>query len=246
MRPQRLLLIEDDDTVRRFVLQAIEPLGLEVLACSQLEEARRALAVTPFDLVFTDLELPDGSCLDLVNELLSGRFLSVPRVVVYSDGLYAAMRDHLQGLGVWRNLVKPSSLPEIESCAREALGMVNWPEAPTVTPAANQTLRPHERLAIETHFDGDAAFYTSFKASCCAQFKNDVQMGDAACVSVDAQGLRRVAHNLKSILLTLGYADHSLCARALEQLAQKEHWSAALEGWQDLKQRLTLSFSLQD
>lgn len=243
MHPQRLLLIEDDANVRRFVLEALEPLNLEVVACGSLQESLQAIATAPFDLVFTDLELPDGSGLDLVKDLLAGgEAQAVPKVVVYSGGLYAAMREHLVGLGVWRNLVKPSSRTEIETCVREALDMVNWPDGPSPAPSPTEALPAHELLAIETYFDGDAVFYRTFRASCCEQFKLDIEEGDGACAQSDAPRLRRVAHSLKSVLQTLGYADHSLCARAVEQLAQQQPWEAAVTGWQELRQRIAHSF----
>ena len=62
--------------------------------------------------------------------------------------------------------------------------------------------------------------------------------------AADPVTLRRVAHSLKSVLQTLGYADHSVCAKALEQTAQQRPWSEALAGWQDLRQRLVQSFGL--
>lgn len=243
MHTQRLLLIEDDAPVRQFVLQALEPLSLEVVSCGRLQEALAALATSAFDLVFTDLELPDGSGLDLVRDLLAGTGIQpVPKVVVYSGGLYAAMRDHLLGLGVWRNLVKPSTRSEIENCVREALDMVNWPEGPSPAPSSSTALPAHELLAIETYFDGDAEFYRTFRASCCEQFKRDIQEGDEACDLGDAPRLRRIAHSLKSVLQTLGYADHSLCARAVEQQAQQKPWEDALAGWRELRLRIDRTF----
>ncbi len=243
MRQPRVLLIEDDAAVRQFVLQALQPLELSVVPCASAAEARLALAAAPADLLFTDLELPDGSGVDLIREVLAPGVLA-PKVVVYSGGLYAAMRDHLNTLGVWRNLVKPSSCSDIEDCVREALGLANWPEGPTQVPAVMHGLPAHEQAAIETYFDGDQAFYRTFRQSCVEQFHIDVRDGDAACLAHDASGLRRTAHSLKSVLQTLGYADHSLCARALEQLAQQEPWEAALAGWQELRQRLVQTFQL--
>jgi hypothetical protein len=105
-------------------------------------------------------------------------------------------------------------------------------------------LSPDELAAIDTYFDGDRAFYDNFRASCVLQFVEDIAQGDAACAAHDAPVLRRTAHSLKSVLLTLGHADHSAQAKAVELAAQAGPWPEALGGWLDLRQRLVHSFGL--
>lgn len=244
MSHPRVLLVEDDATVRQFVLKAVQSLELDVSACANADQARLSLAQGPFDLLITDLVLPDGSGLELVKEVLADGGTRRPKVVVYSGCLYASMREQLTALGVWRNLVKPSSQAEIEACVREALHLADWPDGPAVAQAVATGLLPHELAAIETYFDGDREFYQTFRVSCVEQFVVDVREGDAACLAHDAPTLRRTAHSLKSVLQTLGYADHSVCSRAVEQAAYQDHWEEAVQGWQDLRQRLINSFQL--
>lgn len=105
-------------------------------------------------------------------------------------------------------------------------------------------LLPNELAAIDTYFDGDRPFYETFRQSCLQQFLVDLATGNAACQTRDAALLRRTAHSLKSVLQTLGHADHSVCARSVEEAAQNEDWSSAEPGWQDLCQRMVQTFSL--
>ena len=65
----RVLLLEDDPAVRRFVALALEPLPLQLLPCGTLAEARALLEHTPVQLVLMDLALPDGSGLELLPSL---------------------------------------------------------------------------------------------------------------------------------------------------------------------------------
>ena len=65
----RILLLEDDAGVRRFIQLALENETVELIACSRLSEALQVLADTSVGLVFTDLHLPDGSGLDLLEWL---------------------------------------------------------------------------------------------------------------------------------------------------------------------------------
>ncbi len=242
----RIVLVEDDSAVRRFVSMALSELDVDLVECSSAEEALKVLQQQPAQLVITDLTLPGVSGLSLIEQLAK---LSAPgpaaRVVVFSGGLHSAIRDRLNQLGVWRCLPKPASLSEIEAVVREGLDLVSWPDQPEQASLLHQNgLQPHELTAIETYFDGDRQFYETYRESCISQFHVDIAEGDAACQASDAVSLRRTAHSLKSVLQTLGYADHSVCAKALEEAAQHQPWEAAQAGWQELRDRMVSSFKL--
>lgn len=240
----RVLVVEDDPTVSRFIETALQGLEVQVVLRDSVRAAQAALAERAFSLVLTDLTFRDESGLDLVRGL-QALGAAAPRVLVFSGGLHQSVRDQLAALGVYRSLPKPASASELARVVGEALDMADWPQAPEHPSAtAHNGLQAFELAAIETYFDGDRAFYDTFRASCVQQFPLDLREGDAACAAADPVALRRVAHSLKSVLQTLGYADHSVCAKALEQTAQQRPWSEALAGWQDLRQRLVQSFGL--
>jgi|GEM_PF-3232973 len=66
--PARLLHVEDDDDLTRVVRASLEP-DIEVVGARTLEEARVQLAGLPFALVVIDIGLPDGSGLDLLQDI---------------------------------------------------------------------------------------------------------------------------------------------------------------------------------
>lgn len=105
-------------------------------------------------------------------------------------------------------------------------------------------LLPHEQQAVVDYFDGDTEFYRVFRASAVQQFPLDLQEGDAAVQAGDAQALRRAAHTLKGVLLTLGHAELSACAKQVEQAAQQAPWEQAVAGWRELSARLAAAFGL--
>lgn len=241
----RILLLEDDAAVRRFVSMALMDLDAEVVECATVAEALAAMRERPVQLLFTDLTLLGESGTALIQALAKDPALSPgAKVVVFSGGLHSAVREQLAALGVWRCLVKPASLAEIETCAREGLNLARSFEARPGSGVEAEGLAPHELAAIESFFDGDRQFYENFRDSCVKQFVNDISDGDMACRAGDAPALRRTAHSLKSVLKTLGYADHSVCAKALEDAAQSRPWDEALAGWQQLRERIARSFKL--
>jgi CheY-like chemotaxis protein len=205
----RVLLIEDDASIGRFVAMALEELPLELVTCGTLTAARHALAGPPFALVLSDMMLPDGSGLDLLREQAGPGGLPRPPVwAAYSAGITPALRKELEALGVQYILPKPVPVAELEDCVMRALASVNdarlasEPDAPQPAPQPGSA----DDAAIATFFAGDRALFEAYRARCLAQFENDLQAGDAAAARGDAAKLQRLAHSLKTVLRMLGHA----------------------------------------
>jgi PAS domain S-box-containing protein len=71
MGPLKVLLVEDDPLVRWATLAMFEELGHAVTAAATAREALQSLDAERFDVLFTDLGLPDSSGIDLAREALS-------------------------------------------------------------------------------------------------------------------------------------------------------------------------------
>lgn len=118
----RVILVEDDASVQRFVALALEDLPIDLVACDSVAAALAALAQAPACLVLTDLMLPGEPGQALVERLARDPALrGSARVAVFSAGLTPAVRDRLAGWDVWRLLSKPVSLAELEACVLDAL-----------------------------------------------------------------------------------------------------------------------------
>ncbi len=77
LRPARgageaIVLVEDDEQVRRVARAVLTQAGYRVRDCADTAQARAA-AVEPFGLLLTDVVLPDGNGLGLAEELMSAR-----------------------------------------------------------------------------------------------------------------------------------------------------------------------------
>ena len=243
----KILLIEDDASITQFVRMALEDLEIELLACTNVADAWRVLEAGGIRLVLTDLMLPGESGIDLMHRLRNhaGSVPAVP-VAVFSAGLTPPVRDKLTALGVWRMLSKPIPVMELEGCVREALALVAAPAAAPSPPVSAVQGAPGlppltlaESEAVTTHFGGDERLFRAYRASCHAQFAADVRQGDAAHVAGDWQALRRLAHSLGTVLLTLGHPDGSAMARALEDVASEPDVAACQQGWARLRAFLT-------
>lgn len=94
-------------------------------------------------------------------------------------------------------------------------------------------------------FGGNRALYEAYRQACLARFPQDVIEGDQAVAAQDAQALRRVAHNLKSVLTMLGEAQAAQCARSNEEWAAAGDLEPMQLGWQQLRQHVLLLVSIQ-
>ncbi|TDP62523.1 response regulator [Roseateles toxinivorans] len=223
----RVLLVEDDPSLQRFVQLALEELPITLLTCDSVADALAELARAPVALLITDLMLPDRSGLDLLAQLQREPALrGAARLAVFSAGLLPAVRLQLQALDVWRMLAKPCSIMDLEACVLEA--MPDWPAGAVAAMVQTPTV-------VESHFGGNTALYEAFRASCLQQFVHDVRTGDLACEHGDSQALRRLAHSLKSVLESLGHGEAAALARALETRADQGDWVLARPLWQALR-----------
>ena len=64
----RILLAEDDDSLRAFLARALERAGYEVRACADGEQAIEALNDGPYDLLLTDIVMPGVDGIEVARE----------------------------------------------------------------------------------------------------------------------------------------------------------------------------------
>lgn len=228
MKP-RVLLVEDDASIRRFVAMALDELPIDLREATTLAEAGQVLAEGPVALLLCDLMLPDGSGVSLLQALAADpRRRAGARLVAFSAGISAERREQLQHIGVDEVLAKPVALAALEACVQRALA-----PAAAAPPAAAPGSDPVARF-----FGGDRALFETYRASCLAQFPADLAEGDAALAAGHLGALRRLAHSLKSVLLTLGHDDASRQAAALEALAAAGDAVHAPAAWAALRARV--------
>ncbi len=108
-----MLVVDDDEDMRATLTDFIGKMGVKVRQAVNLEEARRLLGheADAFDLVVTDLCLPDGSGLDVVRAAHSRK----PDTLVTIVTGYASLDSAIEAirLGAYDYLTKPFTLDQI-------------------------------------------------------------------------------------------------------------------------------------
>ncbi len=233
----RVLLVDDDATIRRFVGMVLEDLPVDFVPCADADAARAALREAPAALLLTDLMMPGEDGFSLLASLHADPALrGSARLAVFSAGLNAQTRARLQGLDVWRELDKPVSAAALEACVAEAAGLA--PTVGSAAPAPAAGLGAAEQRAVAEQFAGDLALYQAFRSQAVQQFGADRQALARALVAGDWPAVHRQAHSLKGALATLGDDDGARCARTLEAAAARADEGACRGAWPALDRHL--------
>jgi len=106
---QRILIVEDSATMRSLLAATLEDLEVpvKIVEAENGFEALRFLPREDFDLVVTDINMPDINGLELVSFIKdSERYAEIPLVIVSTEG---SERDRNKGLvlGADAYIVKP-------------------------------------------------------------------------------------------------------------------------------------------
>jgi CheY-like chemotaxis protein len=237
--PTRVLLLEDDASIRRFVSMALAELPIELIQATSIAQAWEQLGHHGVGLFISDLMLPDGNAMDMFSALRDDPRHGSMRIVIFSAGVSAATREAAAELNVFRVLDKPVPYADLIACVEQALNVVAAPSPFLVTEVGHRMPASQRQRAIDDHFGGQAALFDEFLASCLAQLPADIEAGDRACSSHDAGALRRVAHNLKSVLQLIGSTEAHAMARRLEQAAAAgQGVSAMAADWEQVRERV--------
>jgi two-component system response regulator PilR (NtrC family) len=118
-KPQHVLVVDDEPDIRELLHLTLSRMGLEVTTAEDLGEARRALQSGGFSFCLTDMRLPDGNGLDLVEEI-SERYPNLPTAVITAHG---KIEDAVYALkmGAFDFVSKPVDLAVLRKLVNTAL-----------------------------------------------------------------------------------------------------------------------------
>jgi two-component system chemotaxis response regulator CheY len=120
---QRILIVEDSETMRSMLMATLEDLAgpVKVDEAASGFEALRMLPRVRYDLIVTDINMPDINGLELVSFVKRNeQYAHVPVIIVSTEG---SERDRDKGLelGADAYLVKPFDPEELHVVAAELL-----------------------------------------------------------------------------------------------------------------------------
>lgn len=227
---QRVLVLEDDPLMQRFVSYALEDEHVLVTYCSAVPEAMQRLAQQSFDWILTDLMLPGESGLSFIEKISRlPEQLGKAKIVALSAGIDLSMQHTLLGLGVFRQLLKPISVRTLQELFRSEASTEETRDAAALT----------KQEACARYFAGQTLVFEKFSQQSRQQFAQDILDAEYWLAENNYAALRNAAHSLKSVFLLLGEIEAHTQAQALETLACAASDPTHIQhAWEALRKRL--------
>jgi len=120
------LIVDDEPDIRELLELTLGRMNLDTRSAATLAEARRLLSEVRFDLCLTDMRLPDGDGLQLV-EMIQRDHPDIPVAVITAHG---NMETAVQALkaGAFDFVSKPVDLQLLRNLVSGALKVAQYPE----------------------------------------------------------------------------------------------------------------------
>lgn len=120
---QSVLVVEDSATMRSLIASTLEEIGvpLKITEASSGFEALRVLPRDHYDLIVTDINMPDINGLELVSFVKGNdAYRCIPLIIISTEG---SDRDREKGLSLGADayLVKPFEPDDLLQIARDLL-----------------------------------------------------------------------------------------------------------------------------
>jgi CheY-like chemotaxis protein len=112
IRKRRILVVEDHGDTLRSMKLLLRRLGYEVLAAENMTDALQIAEEQPFDILLSDIGLPDGSGLELLKRIRLMR--EVPALAISGFGMDEDV-ERSREAGFSYHLTKPVSIDRLQA-----------------------------------------------------------------------------------------------------------------------------------
>ncbi len=119
--PPMILIVDDETDIVELLELTLARMGMEVRSAMTVNDAKHMLELHHFDLCLTDMRLPDGEGLELVQHIVNSS-ADLPVAVITAHGTtenaVAALKN-----GAFDYLAKPVSLQQLRALVKSALNL---------------------------------------------------------------------------------------------------------------------------
>ena len=117
----RILIVDDEADILELLELTLARMGMEVERAMNISGAKHMLELHQFDLCLTDMRLPDGEGLELVQHIVNFS-IDLPVAVITAHGTTENAVAALKA-GAFDYLAKPVSLQQLRSLVKSALNL---------------------------------------------------------------------------------------------------------------------------
>jgi two-component system response regulator PilR (NtrC family) len=124
---KRALIVDDEPDIRELLEITLGRMGLDTRAAADVAEAHELLGREAFDLCLTDMNLPDGTGIELVRHI-GQHHAGMPVAVITAHGSVDTAIESLKA-GAFDYVQKPVDLAQLRALVDQALRLGPMPEA---------------------------------------------------------------------------------------------------------------------
>ena len=138
MSKQRVLIVDDEPDIRELLEITLLRMGLETRSAEDFSDATRHLQDESFDLCLTDMKLPDGDGISLV-EHIQQHYPNTPTAVITAHGSIDLAIKAMK-CGAFDFVSKPVSLDTLRNLVEKALTLPSSPQQTNISPDSRYQL----------------------------------------------------------------------------------------------------------
>jgi CheY-like chemotaxis protein len=239
--PLRVLLAEDNVVNQKLALRLLEKLGYRADVAANGIEAIEALERQPYDLLLSDVQMPEMDGLEATRRILE-RWPEGERpwIVAMTAEAMSGDRERCLAAGMNDYLAKPIRVDELVAAIKRTPRRAGAPGQRAAPAPGNGVIDATVLARLADGVGGDTQFVTDL----IAQFSEDapglLAAARAGLEQGDADAVRRAAHTLKSNAATFGAGALAERSRELEEAAKR----GELDGGPDLVEAIQRSLDV--
>jgi two-component system chemotaxis response regulator CheY len=121
---KKVLVVDDSATMRSLLVSTLEEIdGIDTVQASNGFEALKALPMQSFDLVLTDINMPEINGLEIVHFIKNNQaYRKIPLIIVSTERGQADIQKGL-ALGAQKYITKPFDPEQVKKTVKELLNL---------------------------------------------------------------------------------------------------------------------------
>jgi CheY-like chemotaxis protein len=236
----RLLLVEDDQVLRKITVRLMNSLGHQTDSANDGVDAVHKASANRYDIIFMDLGLPGMNGIEAARRISSLPATSdrsaPPVIIALSSGRLDGDLEHLQAAGFSAAVAKPARLEALDELIKRWTGnpvshrasFVEGTPAGEVAPSAPGTLAVNIGRLAEMA-EGEPERLRELAVAFLAQITPKMEALNAALVSGNGSETLRLAHFCAGSSAACGMTALAASLRELERVARGGDLSSAID-----------------
>lgn len=120
MNPKKILLVEDEEVIRRLMKRVLLKSGHELTFGEGVQLANQLIQKNSFDLLITDLKLPDGTGVDVIEKFMK-KFPDKNIIIVTGSPTPEDRLQHIKNFDELECIFKPFEPATLNEAVKKAL-----------------------------------------------------------------------------------------------------------------------------